>query len=290
MSLYNFFSINFYNLSVLLKPRRRLLSWLRVLIDYTRITFKDVFINKILSKKLFKEKVNGITIHFLDFDLFRSLFEEIFIEEQYMFFTNKKKPLIVDCGTNIGMGVVYVKSVYTDSRIICFEPDPGTYEILKKNIEVNNFCNVTTHMKAISGEKGKMNFFIESAHQSSLGMSLYEEAFEQDINAKEKITVQSVLLSDYINEIVDLLKIDVEGAEFEVFTDLDINNKFKLINQVILEGHVFNNEMQLKIPGLLNILDKNNFKYLISTPFGLSNTTKIDNWRFMLYAQKNEMI
>ena len=287
MNIGSFCSLNLYNLSVLTKSRKSLLKKSKLVCDYIRITAKDVIFNKILNSKIKREKINGQNVHFLDYEFLRSLFEEIFIEEQYLFFPDKKDPLIIDCGANIGLAMIYFKSVYPEARVKCFEPDPATFSVLKKNIESNNYVNVSAYQNAIAGQEGSLDFYIESNREASLSMSLYNESFENTNKEKKKITVDAVLLSGYIEEPVDLLKIDVEGAEYNVFDDLDKTGKLKLVKNIIIEGHVYNDDMRKKIQDLLKTLEKNNFQFLLTNPFGLSNITQVESWKFMLYVRQN---
>ena len=179
MNIRSFFSLNLYNLSVLIKRRHSLLNKSKLFRDFLRITVKDIFCVKIFKRKLNSEKISDKIVHFADYEFLRSLFEEIFIEEQYMFFTNQKNPFIIDCGTNIGMAVHYFKTVYPDSKILCFEPDPVAFDFLLRNIKSNNYENVEAHQNAVAGTKGELDFFVEAGHETSLSMSLYDESFEK---------------------------------------------------------------------------------------------------------------
>lgn len=67
----------------------------------------------------------------------RILFREIFIEPSYFFRTERPHPLIVDCGSNIGMSVIFFKLLYPDARVLAFEPDPAPFELLEQNIRTN---------------------------------------------------------------------------------------------------------------------------------------------------------
>lgn len=58
------------------------------------------------------------------------------------FATNKNSPFIVDCGAHIGVMMLWFKSCYPSARIICFEPNPETFEILTFNVKNNNLKNV----------------------------------------------------------------------------------------------------------------------------------------------------
>jgi hypothetical protein len=59
-------------------------------------------------------------------------YTEIFTKGIYSFRCTTEAPLIIDCGSNIGMSILNFKTQYPKSRIIAFEPDNSNFEILKK--------------------------------------------------------------------------------------------------------------------------------------------------------------
>jgi hypothetical protein len=77
----------------------------------------------------------GYTITYLGEGELRFLSQEIFGWGAYMFKSHSREPVIFDCGSNIGMSVLFFKAVYPHARITAFEPDPGTYKVLNRNIE-----------------------------------------------------------------------------------------------------------------------------------------------------------
>ncbi|MBI3690708.1 MAG: FkbM family methyltransferase, partial [Mycolicibacterium aromaticivorans] len=114
-------------------------------------------------------------------------------------------PRIVDCGANIGLATLYFKLHHPAARVLCFEPNPGCFALLKKNVETNQLADVTLVEAACGRENGKVAFFAdpEFSPQSSArrGRSARGVACE----------VKQVRLSDYLDGDVDLLKLDVEG-------------------------------------------------------------------------------
>src|SRR5688572_7182729 len=70
-------------------------------------------------------KLFNYTIHSYGFENLRLLFTEIFIHEEYQYFTNiQSETIIADCGANIGMATLYFKWRSPYSIIHAFEPDP----------------------------------------------------------------------------------------------------------------------------------------------------------------------
>ncbi len=77
----------------------------------------------------------GHTLHVHDQASFRLGYSELFNEEIYKFRSQKANPYIIDCGSNMGMSIIYFKSLFPDSRIVGFEADPYVFSFLKKNIQ-----------------------------------------------------------------------------------------------------------------------------------------------------------
>src|SRR5215475_2749877 len=65
---------------------------------------------------------------------FYYLYKDIFENRVYHFDAWRSDPLIVDCGSNIGMSVLYYKQEHPLARIIAFEPDPAIFRYLQENI------------------------------------------------------------------------------------------------------------------------------------------------------------
>lgn len=59
---------------------------------------------------------------------------ELFLDEVYRFNSNNNNPKIIDCGSNIGLSIIFFKRMYPNSEIIAFEPDNEIFNILKYNL------------------------------------------------------------------------------------------------------------------------------------------------------------
>ena len=153
--------------------------------------------------------------------------------------------------------------MYPSSKIIGFEPDPETMKILNENIELNSLKNVTLVNKAVDNKKGKLAFYTDADNISSPGMSLYNRIKKQT-NKTGKINVEVTKLSEYISSEVDILKIDVEGSELGVLTDLEESKKLNFIKELVIEYH-YNTHPKNKLSKILQILENNNYEYEISS-------------------------
>jgi FkbM family methyltransferase len=189
----------------------------------------------------------------------RFLFREIFVRQSYPLQADSSEPLIFDCGANLGMATLFFKFLYPQCRVVCFEPDAATFEVLRKNIVNNHLENVESFNVALWSENGTIDFFADASDPGSLLMST--------LAARMKAPARTVVarkLSDFVDREIDYLKLDVEGAELRVLQDLSDTGKIKLVKQMAIEYHH-------RIPGersalstFLAILEKNGFEYQIA--------------------------
>lgn len=200
----------------------------------------------------------------------RKIIEEKFENEEYKTELTTDTPLIIDAGAHIGISVLYFKSVFPKSRIIAFEPEPNNFQLLEKNISVNNLTDVSTYNYALSNYEGEAVLLtpFDSPKRAYWGNTLRKELWGPDDPDTNEIRVQTIKLSTYINEKIDLLKLDIEGEETNVIKELEQAGKFPFIKNIVLEFHktISNSSANNRLL-LENILLRND--YLIST-------TKVD--------------
>ncbi|MBV2165716.1 FkbM family methyltransferase [Chryseobacterium sp. HSC-36S06] len=178
--------------------------------------------------------------------------EEIFHQKVYKFHTQNKSPLIIDCGANIGLSMLYFNRLYPDARIIAFEPDHDLFSILKKNAEELKNSNIQVLEKAVWHEDTPLTFY----SQGGLSGSLVTD-FGKGNNT---INVEAIDLRKYLETKVDFLKIDIEGAENELFFHL--GDHLQNVEYLFLEYHSVKNEEQM-LGEILNLIKKAGFEYYI---------------------------
>lgn len=211
-------------------------------------------------------KYKNFEIWFNNQKEFETLFHEIFINEIYRFTSNKTCPKIVDCGSHIGLSILYFKMLYPDSKIIAFEPDKESFSILEKNIKVNNLKNIEIFNLALNDSDGLTPFYRESSSiWDSCGNSIIKEWGER--NGFIVDYVDSTLLYDYLSSPIDFLKMDIEGAEWNVLKS--ISNKLHLISELALEYHIYDDESKRKLQDLMVII-KANFETVNFTSINLN--------------------
>jgi len=199
-----------------------------------------------------KGKINFEGFKFIvpDYKSFLWQYKEIFADESYKFNSGSEEPVIFDCGANVGTSCAYFKKIYPYSIIKAFEPDPIIANYLKSNIQNNNLNNIEVIDKAVWVNDIGVELNIEGAD----GSSIYTEG--------EKQKVDSVRLKELLDSEsrIDMLKMDIEGAENDVI--LDCGNSLKIVNNIFIEYHSYTNSQQ-KLSELLNVLEQNNFRYFI---------------------------
>ena len=195
-------------------------------------------------------------------------FDEIFVDEIYKQ-KLPEKPYIIDCGANIGLSVVYMKQRHPDAEIIAFEPDEKNFDLLQKNISSFEYKNVILRKEAVWKENTTLQFVSEGSMSSKIETSGGE-------NTK---AVKASRLKDLLIRQIDFLKIDIEGAEYDVL--VDVKDNLHLVKNLFLEYHgSFNQNNELT--ELIELINKSGFNYYIKeatpvyrTPFYREEKTAI---------------
>lgn len=125
-----------------------------------------------------------------------------------------KDSIIIDIGANIGWYSLNLSKYIPHGRIIAFEPIPGIFKHLKKNIELNNIVNVEAQNFGLSNKTGVLEFYYDPKFTAATSLRNLHE------NEKlKKIRCRVRRLDDFILQAtprIDFIKCDVEGAELFV--------------------------------------------------------------------------
>ncbi len=186
--------------------------------------------------KIKYSKTHRYNIGYTNKQEFDILKDEIFNQEIYKLDLKTNSPIIFDLGSHIGLSILYFKMSYPNAKIVGFEPNPNVFPLLEENIYCNNLQDTELHNIALGNTNEIRQFHIDSQHDAFSTASFKPNAW----NGKQSTTMISVKtekLSRYITEDIDLLKMDIEGAEKEVLTELEEENKLKYIKNIIIECH-----------------------------------------------------
>jgi FkbM family methyltransferase len=144
-----------------------------------------------------------------DYNLERfSRFKEI--NRWYLKLIKKKKiPLILDCGSHIGLASRYFNETFPKSKIICLEPNTDNFKIAKKNILNDKIELINAAVGSIKG------------YGDIVDPGLGKDSFRINFNDKKKIKIISInqILKKFKDEINPfIIKIDIEGSEHNLFS------------------------------------------------------------------------
>ncbi len=188
-----------------------------------------------MEPKTFQFKKYQIT--FFCKEELKTLIKEIFSQRIYDIKLDSKTPIIIDAGAHIGLSTIYFKEQYPQATILAFEPNPNTLPILEENIEMNSLQNVQIYGIALGKKKCKREFYIDSSGNCAFSTSSFNKNAWNGKQQTVPIEVEVHKLSEYINTDIDLLKVDIEGAEEEVLKDLKQSGKIKYIKNIVVEYH-----------------------------------------------------
>ena len=204
--------------------------------------------------------VAGFRMRYLEAEWMRYLYREVFAEREYWFESDNPRPVILDCGSNIGMAILFFKALYPDADVTAFEPAPWACSAIEETIRANDLRDVTLHNAALAESEGSLELFHDPSHPGSAVMSVYRERMPG-----ETVRVPAVRLSRYVTKPVDFLKLDVEGSELPVLRDLVASSTIGRIRQMVIEFHHHLSPTVDNLSECLSILEQHGFGYQLTS-------------------------
>ena len=216
--------------------------------------------------------VNGKALRYSDLHSFYHQTRQIFGDRLYDFRSDEPAPVILDCGAHVGLASLYFKDRFPAARIRAFEADPELADICRANLATFGAADVVVEEKAVWVHDHGVNF--DTTHDDS-----------GHVSNGNGTNVRSVRLKAVLDEgPVDLLKLDVEGAEFEILKDCE--DALRSVSHLIAEVHAMGSH-QAKVGELLTRLETLGFRYVLNDlhqatwlpssarpPFGFCRTEK----------------
>lgn len=239
----------------------------------------------------------GINFSFYYLLEFLSNYKDIFILKSYYFRSKTDKPFIIDCGSHIGISVLYFKYLYPSAQILSFEANPNLFKLLKKNIRQNHVHGVRIVNVAVGEKDAKINFYAaKDTLKYNLGDSTVKN-FWYNTKNYHTIKISSKKLSSYITKQVDLLNLDIEGSEGAVLQEIE--KKLPFINEIYMEYHGNNSNHKNNLDDILYLLKKYMFVYTIRDPatifrpfrkaLNVNDIADTDKCFFIIKARKREV-
>jgi FkbM family methyltransferase len=161
--------------------------------------------------------------------------EQIFAKKEYLFEVETHPHVIVDAGAYIGLASIYFANRYPDATIIALEPERNNFDLLRENVEP--YRNVIPLHAALWNEDTEISVF-DPGHGDWGFRTCFKQALAPDrtqlSQAVVAVTIDK-LMRDFHLEKIDILKVDIEGAEREVFADS--STWIHKVDAIIIELH-----------------------------------------------------
>jgi FkbM family methyltransferase len=157
-------------------------------------------------------------------------FDKVFLDEEYRSPYDHQPQVIVDAGANTGMATLYFFSRYPTARIVAIEPQAQNFEMLQRNCA--QLPNVTLLQAALWPKPGRL---IISDHYHQAWAYSVKEPTDQTVADVRAISVNDIFGKLGVDRI-DLLKLDIEGSERELFS-ADSTTWLDRVGFIVIELH-----------------------------------------------------
>jgi FkbM family methyltransferase len=157
---------------------------------------------------------------------------KVFFAREYAFKLNTTPKTIIDCGANIGLASLFFANEFPDATIIAIEPDANNFKYLLQNTA--DYPNIHCIQAAIWPRVASLDIYDPGAGNWSLQTRVITEHSATTI---ESITINQIL-ERYDWERIDILKIDIEGSEKELFSS-DYEYWLSRTSSIAIELHDF---------------------------------------------------
>jgi len=232
-------------LKILKKAKLVFENWIIYPLSYYNFIRDDFIIFKTRSKKIIKLRKESTDLMALTHVW---LIEE-YKKENFLINVND---VVIDVGAHIGLFTIYASQFCTSGKIYSFEPVTENYKLLVENIKLNNLDYVSSFNLAVSNSNDSIKLFLNGDES---GHSMFSKSSESIII--DSISLQKFFVDNQI-EFCNFLKLDCEGAEYEIIKNLP-SEYFQKIDKFVIEYHMADSHPEQLIE-LKEILTKQNYK------------------------------
>jgi len=163
-----------------------------------------------------------------------SLFEEVYFKNLPDEIFQRNNPVVLDIGANVGFFTISALFKLKQPRVISFEPMQRNFVQLRKNLEKAG-NQVTLVNKAVNNVPGELVLKFNNNLGITTSASLFDNVHGSDEERVQATTLENIF-SDYSVSRIDLLKLDCEGAEYNILYNTP-SQLFKKINCIAIETH-----------------------------------------------------
>lgn len=159
------------------------------------------------------------------------IFQQIFIQEEYAFISEKKPETIIDAGANIGFAAVYFSNKFPSAKIICLEPESTNYALLKQNTSF--YTNIISIQKGLWDKPSTLK--IIDGGLDNWGFTVQE--CPPDTSGAIEATSLNEIMDIYSLKKLSIVKMDIEGSEKEVLSAKDVQQWLSKCDTLVIELH-----------------------------------------------------
>ena len=127
---------------------------------------------------------------------------------------------VIDVGAHVGYySLLAASQVGPTGTVYSFEPEPANHELLLKNIELNGYSNIRATRKAVSNHAGSTDLFLTALDSGR------HSTYRHGLPERGSIEIETTTIDAFLDSVgapkIDLVKVDVEGAEKDVLEGMD---------------------------------------------------------------------
>lgn len=194
------------------------------------------------------------------------MYREIFEREIFRFDVDSAFPRMLDCGAHVGMASIYLGRRHPGARITAFEADPDIAAIARENLDSFGLRQVEVVAAAVSDQDGVVSFSATGDLAGRIGS-------ESGLQLASRHEVPSVRLAKYLEEPIEFLKMDIEGAEAAVLES--VADRLHNVRRLFVEYHGFAGQEQ-RLAEFLTLLSDAGFRHYISTAYDFRRKPFLD--------------
>ena len=234
----------FSKVRILVRSWKILKNWYLYPLVYFKLTKKNDVIFETRSGLKIKIRVNSTDLMALT---------HVWMIQEYSDddFPINNDDVIIDVGAHIGLFALFASQFCKNGKIFCYEPIKENYKILIENIEMNQIQNIFPNNLAVTKETSRVKIFLND-DQSGHSMFIQNKNFVE-VDSK---SLSDIFIDNGIKE-CDFLKLDCEGAEYEIVESIS-SDLFTKINKTAIEYHMVDTKPEL-LKQLINKLKQFSF-------------------------------
>ncbi|MEM8533473.1 MAG: FkbM family methyltransferase [Chloroflexota bacterium] len=162
---------------------------------------------------------------------------------------------IIDIGAGLGDFAIHAARQNPRGMVFAYEPSPDSFALLRKNIHLNNTRNVVAFPQAVNGHMQELQLEVGSGVPVMYSTVSHNHTPDSQV-LQVHATTLDMLFVDLCLEYCDLLKVDCEGAEYDIFFHTS-EETLRRVSRVALEYH--NDITPYSHVDLITLLQKQGF-------------------------------